>query len=97
MVCHRRAARGLARVPAVAGVLAVAGLLLAPGAGRADGPGEKTVAGVLTIAGKQVPLPPGTWVVAATGVQIADQAPVPYTVRCARPFCCCATAGACRR
>ncbi len=78
MVCHRRAARGLARVPAVAGVLAVAGLLLAPGAGRADGPGEKTVAGVLTIAGKQVPLPPGTWVVAATGVQIADQAPVPY-------------------
>ncbi len=42
-------------------------------------PGE-TVTGVLEIAGKQVPLPPGAWVVAATGVQPAGTAEAPYGV-----------------
>jgi hypothetical protein len=57
----------------------VLAVLLAPLAGRAAGPGE-TVTGMLTIAGKQVPLPPGDWVVAVTAAQPAEPGQAPFGV-----------------
>lgn len=59
--------------------LGVAALLLAAFAGPAAAAGG-TATGVLEIAGKQVPLPPGAWEVAATGMQPATAAEAPYGV-----------------
>lgn len=64
---------------AVARAISVVALLHVAPAGHAAIPGE-TVTGMLEIAGKQVPLPPGAWVVAATGVQPAGTAEAPYGV-----------------
>ncbi len=68
---YTRAARGFAAAAALS--------LLLPAAGWAAASGE-TVSGVLAIAGKLVPLPPGRWVVAATGAQPAEPAQVPFGV-----------------
>jgi hypothetical protein len=71
------------------GALAVAGLLLVAQAGRAASPGPavagpagmgQMVSGVFEIAGKQVPLPRGAWVVAATAVQPQAASAAPYGV-----------------
>ncbi len=68
-----RPGRGMIRA------LAMAALLLGAPAAHAASPGA-TVTGVLEIAGKQVPLPPGAWEVAATGEQPATAEQAPFGV-----------------